>query len=333
MFYDKASLALKIMDLEAKAAETHKTDGKPTQAAMNAQAQIDRLANGSSRIRIKPSNYRETSTNYQPGSGAQYWSSVHEMLARSFEAYVAAKVEAAGGTNEFITKGDRAYLSDADRRLKMTFPKGGERDTIFAAWDDVMHHVRNNQLLGSDPAAARPADVDILDPQYLQRQVLDMGEPGVLDSIKSDMIRIRNVFERRANMTWRESLKHSAAHFALRAGVNPSEGARHALTQIGRHIKDATFFIAGSARATTNAIIKRNPADARGFLTFVTSKFQTNLGTGTEQTQTYEEAREQPTLKAANDIADLLKVNGFGNDLLTAGERWVLGDSARNATK
>ncbi len=121
IFFDETDLALKVLSLETQA-EKKTQAGTPTKEAQEAAIQLERLHAGMTRIRIKPSEYRAKAKNLDKGSG--YWSSAHEMLARAFEAYTAYKVEKAGGQNAFITKGDAAYLSHADARLAMTFPKG-----------------------------------------------------------------------------------------------------------------------------------------------------------------------------------------------------------------
>lgn len=155
MFFDKAALATRVMDLEAKIA---KTGSDKVRAEL--QRQIDNITAGNAKPRGLTSDFAKLSKAFGNKAGTQeYWTSPTEMLARAFEAYVSYKAESSGMSTEFIGKGDAAYLSDADERFAMTFPKGTERLRIFDAFDNIFAHIATQEALGAgaatmpDPAA------------------------------------------------------------------------------------------------------------------------------------------------------------------------------------
>jgi hypothetical protein len=85
------------------------------------------------------------------------------MLARAFEAYLANQ-RPPDMLNEFMGKSDTAYRDDADKRLRMTFPKQHERDRIFNAFDDLFAALRGAHELGTGPKAERPEGEGVFDP-------------------------------------------------------------------------------------------------------------------------------------------------------------------------
>ncbi len=314
MFFDDTAVAFKIMELEAKANATIQKGpkaGQPTQAAQDAQDQIDRILAGNTRIKIKPSNFRENSQNY---GGQGYWTSVQEMLARSFEAYVAYKVEAAGGTNEFITKGDQAYMGAADARLALTFPKAAERQAIFDAYDAIFEHIRNQSVLGSGTEAARPDDVDIVDPQHWNKLDLAQGEPGLLKSMADEAKAVRNVFRNLTGSTpgsLKKTLRESGARLRTNMGLG-GDSATNQINDATRAVLDFRRRLLGSMRSFAKAMVKRNKGQGGEFLEVIWKRLATDIGTGADhEVQTYEEARERETNRAAGEIDSALKANGF----------------------
>lgn len=163
LFYDQAGLAAKVMALQQAA-----DNGTPAQQA-KAKEQLEKLARGNSRLKIDGSKYKVASREYgnevAGKAGGEYFADPAELLARAFEAYTAARVEAAGGSTEVLAKGDSAYLSDSDNRFAKTFPKLGERLQIFAAFDDLFAQLAKEQLIAQGVAAANPGNLDSFDPR------------------------------------------------------------------------------------------------------------------------------------------------------------------------
>lgn len=150
MFFDEAEMAAKIMQLEAKIERS-----KSPKVKADLQAQIDRFKDGSSQSRTARSNFYRGAQQADGGS-RDYFTSPTEMFARAFEAYVSYKVEEAGLTTEFIGKGDANYLSNAEDRFRLTFPKDRERAAIFAAFDNLFGVMADAETLGTGEAASKP---------------------------------------------------------------------------------------------------------------------------------------------------------------------------------
>ena len=202
MFFDKAGAAAKIMELEAKVAQT-----KSTKVKAESQAQIDRLRDGSSQARNIRSAFYKGAQVFDGPSG-EYWTSPTEMFARAFEAYVSYKTEAAGLTTEFIGKGDANYLSNAEARFAKTFPKGEERAHIFAAFEQVFARIADAEMLGQGPGAARPTSTTRRISDYSKEP--DVPKQGIWAREKAELRRARLQREKdtadRADGTkgWRE---------------------------------------------------------------------------------------------------------------------------------
>lgn len=164
LFFDQAEQSAKIMELDQKI-EQAEQKGKDT---TKLKAELDKLKSGASKARNGRSEFFKGAGDFAQATGSDpdYWRKPTEMLARSFEAYIAHKVEAAGGTTEFITKGDYAYQSDAHIRLAKTFPKDADRFNIFRAYDLLFDAIRTETLLNPDgkASASFPANVRLTDP-------------------------------------------------------------------------------------------------------------------------------------------------------------------------
>ena len=180
IFFDRAEQSAKIMELERKIEEATQK-GKDT---TKLQADLAKLMSGASQSRNDRSQFYKSAGEFAKAAGSDpdYWRKPTEMLARSFEAYISHKVEAAGGTTEFIGKGDVAYSSDADLRLAKTFPKDADRYNIFRAYDLLFDAIRSDALLNGRGAAAAdmPASVRLSDPAvYFDDQVRSAQSPSI----------------------------------------------------------------------------------------------------------------------------------------------------------
>lgn len=182
IFFDQAEQAAKIMDLERRIEASERRGVEPTQL----KAELARIRAGASQSMRGRSEYYQTSSEFG-GNQKDYWTKPTEMLARSFEAYIAHKVEAAGGSTEFIAKGDYAYLSEADERLAKTFPKNADRFNIFRAYDLLFDAIREEQLLGTGPAAERPQGIRLSDPAvWFDAQSRDANTPALKRAIEEE---------------------------------------------------------------------------------------------------------------------------------------------------
>ena len=215
LFLDNADLSLKIMALEqsiAKAEARAAKTGKPSKKLEKQKEQLRKLLEGSGRSKVAPSEFKKTSATFGKRENKQdYYLRPTEMFARAFEAYIAQTVEAAGGRNEFITKGDDAYRLAAEQvkgydiRLAETFPKDHERHNIFLAMDQLMESLRSESIAQGSISDA-PGDADMIDAragfwgsvQYEERGSLADAPKRVVKKIIDDQKRASQAASNRA---------------------------------------------------------------------------------------------------------------------------------------
>ncbi|MDK9695521.1 MAG: hypothetical protein OEL76_03950 [Siculibacillus sp.] len=308
VFHDRAEFAARLAHLETVSGDTDPATGKATKAALSAQAEIHRMRAGATGpLGVPSSDYARSVADFDPAS--RYWLKPTEMLARAFEAYVAHKVEAVGGDNAFVTKGDAAYLDTADRRLRETFPKDETRTAIFAAFDDVMTHVRNAGLFGTDEAAPRPADTDVVDPMHWFRMSADTPATSWPQEVRQEVNRLRNAIKNP-----REALRAGVSETAMNAGFDrsPSVATEYPLWT---RAKDAATFPVFTMRGIMKTIVARAPDGARPFVQTLTDFFATDPGTGRTIGETYEEAVTRSARRDANELAAAIRSLGFKDHL------------------
>ena len=134
MFFNQAEMAVKIQRLERQMAET-----KSARRRTDLQAQIDNYRSGRSRAAEKSQFWKSAKAfaDRQP-TVEEYWTKPTEMLARAGEAFLGWRLDQSGFGSEFVSKGNDAYLSEADERFRQTFPKGEDRVRIFDAFQKLM---------------------------------------------------------------------------------------------------------------------------------------------------------------------------------------------------
>lgn len=142
MFFDGAQIAQKVMRLQR---DIERTKSPKMKAAL--QAQIDNIMSGRSRAKEKSRYWQGADAVNKAGGEGDYWTRPTEMLARAFEAWVAFKMANEGRGNEFVTKGNDNYLSDAEDRFRLTFPKDQERVQIFDAFQKLIDAVNVEQMI------------------------------------------------------------------------------------------------------------------------------------------------------------------------------------------
>ena len=313
LFFDEANLAQHAMALEVTAAKTDK-NGDPTKGAIAAQKQLDRLLTGATRIKIKPSNLREGSSKFTNG---KYLSSVHELTARAFEAYVAYQVERAGGKNEFITKGDRAYLNEANDYMNLAYPKASERMAIFAAFDDLFTQIVRDQLLGTGPAASVPADGVVYNARAVDLAAAEIRDPSVARAVREEGRKLLNILKTDHSRSRKQRIRDSVSEIAVNAGLNPNRSVGANFKLLGQRTARTLHHLVGSTRGVAKALVKAQPANAQHALEFLLSGVMTDPGTGKNVAATFEEQRDTETNKVAARIMNLLKVEKFGSKLST----------------
>lgn len=305
LFFDQSEQASKIMDLERRI-EASALRGVD---AVRLKAELAKITDGSSQSRAGRSQYFKTSRDFAESNGLNpsYWIKPTEMLARSFEAYVAHKVEAAGGTTEFIAKGDFAYLDNTDDRLAKTFPKDSDRFNVFRAYDLLFDAIREEQVLGAGASATVPAGIRLSDPNtYFDRHSNDTKD-GALKRALAEEKRAFQVFARRGReLDARPKDQRSIGRRIvdpLRAFIETNRGV---LLSLERHYRNN--------RRAAEAIRK------------VTERIATDPGSGraTYTDGTFSEAVERNSRRFSTRIANITR--SLNLDLMTPSEKAQLAD-------
>ncbi|UUJ74515.1 peptidoglycan transglycosylase [Microcystis phage Mae-Yong1326-1] len=312
LYFDQAKLAARVLALQTEAAKVDK-NGDPTKAAQVAQQQLEAILAGNSGIINERSEFwKRSGAIHSPA----YFRNPAEMLARAWEAYVAARVEASGGTNEFITKGDASYLATRDARLANTFPKKSDRDAIFQALDDLVAELRREGVLGRGQAAGRPVDMDIVDPTTWDRIAPPKpGEPtGLRAALKAEANTWKNglsIFRERAGLAGRDTP----------AGTLP---LRTRSADVGRAV-------GYSMRGVMKTIVARTPkGPARDAIQKIVDKLATDPGTGRFVAETLEQATETHFRRQVNRLTNIMETNGLSR--MTDEQKQNLRDLLTSAT-
>ena len=309
MFFDKADLAAKVMELEQKINITKKWEtktGKSTNKLPQLEQQLKRVLEGSTRSKIGKTQYRKDAENFAKtfGYDPNYWTKPTEMFARVFEAYVANKVANVEGTTEFITKSDPAYkltieeVEGADARLAMTFPNDQDRRNMFLAMDRLMEAIRADHWTGVQ-GANRPEDKNMVDARLdFYGQLNEGASKSKLKSIISD-----------EKLAWRMNKAEKE-----RRSDRPREYNEGILTNTWHKTEDYVFKnLLYSKRGVLFAISRRNRnnPEIHEIVEDIISRVATDPG-GTRVTfknGVYEEAVRINTRRFATELKNILKRN------------------------
>ncbi len=299
LFLDNAELSYKIMQLEqaiAKGEAREAKTGVTTKSLKKLRSQLQKLLEGSGRSKVAPTKFKQTSAQFGKSVNMKdYYLRPTEMFARAFEAYIARTVEAAGGRNEFITKGDEAYklaaeqVKGADDRLALAYPKDEERHNIFLAMDRLMDALRAESIAEGTVADA-PGDTDMIDAranfwgsmQYEERNNMKDIPKRVVQSIINDQKRAYRIAQGRAETLKLRPQKYAGNNF------------------VERKINEYRDLFGGNFIETKRQILfnasdqNKDNKRVRDIMENIISKVATDPGTRqdrvTKQTGTFEEA-------------------------------------------
>lgn len=151
-----------IADMEAKAAKLLDDDRVAAikDAIEKRKAHIGRVVEQIAAITKAPKASYKSLTDYylnsrildkkQASEAADggYWQRPTEMFARAFEAYVAHKIEEAGGGFEFLGRSDAGYLQTSVDFIAKAYPQAMERQSIFESIDHLMSTLNNDLTAG-----------------------------------------------------------------------------------------------------------------------------------------------------------------------------------------
>jgi len=298
MFYDDAALAARRLGLETDAQKVDRA-GNPTKAALEAQRQLDLLNRGGSKLRIDASEFRKQSALFKP-SKAGYYASVYEMLARAHEAYIAWKMESAGVDPRGVVMPDEAYIKDTDRILHMIYPKQGDRDAIFQAFDDLHRALRNDQVLSGGQPAGEFANYGISDPPHYPVTAPVVSGTAVGRVLKGEIAKLK-------------TLTKSLSQNALSDKNRPSPG------YLTRGVRAADYFRAAtySAHGMMETIIARSPDAAKPLMRKVMDQLAGAPGEGRYTGEFFEEAVRGRARVWMNRFANIMQASDIDPENIT----------------
>lgn len=216
-----------------------------------------------------------------------YWQRPTEMFARAFEAWVADRIEATGATTEFLSREDAGYLDTSRDFISKAYPQLLERETIFAAIDDLMNAVRDEAIKGvQGPLASLQ-----LPPAYSGLHLTANAEIKPLKlvaAIRHSMAVARSSTAREKEADRRAAMPLAAARAARNTGNSPASRMLH---DTWLRATDATLDFTKGWGATVSgwmhSMEDRYPRS--GTVRELSRIFTTDPGTGKVRAQTYEE--------------------------------------------
>ena len=305
IFFDDAALAARVLDLQIKASKVNKTTGAPTQEALNAQRMLEDIAAGRSKLGIKQkSEYYKTSKNYGKGQDP-YWTKPAELLARAFEAYVAWRVNIVDPTfpNNFMTKGEAAYLGNADARLAETFPHDPDRMRIFGALHVLMGAVATQTGLAGTPAAMPSANELIQDDVFYAHAAEQERQNRAKAKQRNLLNRLKNQLMLATSLSgWNELYDQAADSLGARFGA--PKAILSTFQSLGTSLRGILF----TEAAVANHLIERPQSkNAREYLFAIGSQlFELAPGRGDLTPETWTEGVIAFTRRYAGKLENIL---------------------------
>lgn len=283
IFFEQSELAADIMRWEYEA-----LNGTEKQKAA-AEAKLREARAGRLKTRRNRSDYYRSAKLYGEVAGnGDYWLRPTEMLARAFEAYVADRVAIAGGTHEFITKGNENYQDTTEQRLALTFPKISERLRIFEAFDMLFDQLSGAGIVAEGDPNAAPGSADVMDMRQFDAASEAAGLP-------------KNFLRREIDAIVTES---KALHKSLMERPSDSRG------YLGK-LEDVRQFWMSSLRARARTLEKRNP-QSRALRVFL-DHIVTAPGEARVVGETFIEEAQKRTFVFTSRYYNILKQNDLEN--------------------
>ncbi len=153
MFADSTQLASLTVSLQVQAAQL--VDGKPTDAARNATRNLNDMKEGKRPPAAYLSQYFRSAEAFDQMTGQNYFADPAEMFARAFEAYVGRTIGAMTDLPQsFLSKGNWAYDTNTDDRLRLTFPKGTDADQFAIAMAQLSSVMKRIGMFTGETATA-----------------------------------------------------------------------------------------------------------------------------------------------------------------------------------
>ena len=202
LYGDRTRLAALQLDLQRQVSQVGE-DGDPTPAARQAMKTLADIREGRRPPAAYLNRYFASSDQFDKMAGAGgYFTDPAEMFARAVEAHVGRSVAAISDLpQDFLSKGEWGYDTDADPRLAMTFPRGIDAQGFSVAMVELSHAMSRIWLFGKDAmiAAARQriaeplvalgiaAHALIVDDVAIGQCLLEVVDDALVEGLRADM--------------------------------------------------------------------------------------------------------------------------------------------------
>lgn len=290
LFFDEIKLALEVVRLE-------------NSYAQDAKSRLERILAGARGWSADSMSDFRARVAALTGHRSEYWANAPEMLARSFEAYVAHKMENEGARSAFVTKGEKAY-SDSTRFMAQLYPSVQERMRINLAFDQLFQALSNEQIFGDAAAAVKPNAESLFDPQYYNKVMAD-EDPNLTTRLKDEALTI----------TRQVQAIHDTGPLAyMKKALKTGTSLAGVPQRLQRGLVADTFagFLA-SIKGRMSQLEKRNKDRGGRFIGFIRDKLTDRPGTGRFTGKDYESEAEHEAKRAATAIEDALTAEGLFN--------------------
>eukprot|EP00752_Nemacystus_decipiens_P019185 g17241.t1 len=283
LFFDEAKLAAEVLRLE----NSH---------AQDAKARLERIRSGARGWSENSMSDFRARVAQLTGEQSSYWANAPEMLARSFEAYVAHKMENEGARNAFVTKGEKSY-TDSTRFMAQLYPSVQERMRIHLAFDQLFTALSNEAVFGDAAAATKPDAESLFDPQHYNK-VMANESPSLRTQLKDEVLTVTRQVQAIHDTGPLAYMKKALKTGTTLAGVPQNLQ--------GGLIRDTFAGMLASIKGRMSQLEKRNKDAGGRFIGFLRDKLTDRPGTGRFVGKDYESEAEHEAKRAATAIEDAL---------------------------
>lgn len=245
LYYDGAHIAQAIKKAEHQLEKTMSPDRRK-----QLEKRLKNLRSGAWRGRGGKTQFYQRA---KQGPMAAYLSKPTELVARSFEAYLSAKIHAQKdlGLVRFLGSTDAIYSDKADAWIARIYPQDSDRAQIFAAWDNLIGQLTREGLYDtSQPVgyADSQLNLGLMDPVA---QAKAAGLP-----ITPDIVRDKN-------------LTHKAAETYIKDEIKRRDSLMSNIRAFNNGIREGS----GDTLANLNSLMRNFMQTPDGVFSFLETKF------------------------------------------------------------
>lgn len=278
---------------------------------------IERIANQISGISNKPKSAYTADSNYYLNarmmdpkgatelSDKAYWQRPTEMFARAFEAWLAERIEAAGGDPRFVAQSNARYQSSIEFMQK-AYPSQLERDAIFAAIEHMVNTLAAENVLKSTNGSTAEVRAAEPDPMVIANEITKgmEGRAKITEMIRDSL---RDAKAQRERAAQRVRLQQQDAK-EFRDSRNPSGSMVKDFILRVNDLQNELRYKGGFAMPISSMLVameSRYP-NSRGIKWF-SKTFATKPGSGEARAQTYPEMLQQLRSQLSNRHAKVVE--------------------------